>query len=487
MNKGMRSIGRYLKRRLVAGAAVVLLSGCVLLAVAMVRLNVREFDFALYTKADTLAGFIFEHEAFIEVDFLDEHLPEFERSEDPSYFQIYFINGSVAQRSPRLSDDNLPLTLDQVDQPYFVNLTLPDGRRGRAVQLAVQPRVGPRTPVIDGIDFIPVPPGLSMDQPYVILVLAWGRNQLDTMLGTIYGVVVGLMALLLLGIVAVVNWFVRTGFRPLTDMNHEIARLEPADLNQRVPLQGTPEELRLAKTALNGFLDRLQRVVERERTFIADVAHELRTPIAEIRVACDVGARWSDDPTMVQQRFAEMQQAVQQLEQKVNGLLELSRLEQSAHDQPLVAIPLRAFLVNCWEQTAEVFNPNRLRFDCQVPDHITIRSDEAKLQMIFLNLIRNALAYSQPDTVVRAAGQSGDNDVFQLELANQTGHVTREDLPHLFDRFWRKEHGAASSAQLGLGLSIVHALCVALHMEVSASLHDSETLKFTLILREEAG
>lgn len=475
----MKSIGRYLESRLLCGALAVLVFGCIGLTAAIAILNIREFDFALRTKANMLADLIFEHEHHVEIDFADEFLPEFERDKDPAYFQVFFTNGVVAARSARLGVNDLPARRTQHTDPILGNVLLPDGRRGRFIQLHVQPRIENRVTSKYDADWVLVPDGIDRHQPYVVLVLAWGRNQRDTTLWTIYGITIGILSVLMLVLLLLIRIFLDRGLRPLYDMNEQIRALGPTALNQRM-LAAVPQELEPAQTALNSFLDNLEESIERERQFIDDVAHELRTPVAEIRLACDVGARWPDDPQMVQQRFQEMQAAAMHMENKVNGLLEVSRLQTATIPAQHTQIEIASFARTLWEQTVETFNPHNLQLDLRVNPTLTIESDAAQLEMILLNLFRNALSYSEDRSIVDFTANTLLTGGIELVLGNKTTELSEADLPQIFDRFWRKNTSEANCASLGLGLSIVQALSTRLGIEVSTQLATPDRFIFNL-------
>jgi hypothetical protein len=194
----VRSIGFYLQKRLFWGSTLVLAAGSVALAMAMRFLDVREFDAALKTKAETLSQLIFRHPQDIEVDFADEYLPEFEREENPDYFQVRFVDGTPIERSGRLGGFDLPFFPDRLGEPVFRAVKLPDGRRGRCVQIGVMPRTDEWAVDEDETDLVALPEGLDDSRPYVVLAVAWGRQPLDVVLLTIYLIVLGEMILLIL-------------------------------------------------------------------------------------------------------------------------------------------------------------------------------------------------------------------------------------------------------------------------------------------------
>ena len=462
----MRSIGHYLESRLYVGFTVVLALGSLALAGAMHFFDVREFDGALKTQAEILSQFIFEHPGAIEVDFADEYLPEFERADAPDYFQVRFADGALIERSALLSTNDLPFFPGRTE-PLFRDLVLPDGRPGRLVQLALAPRTDVRAVDEDETDLTPIPAGLDGARPTVVLTVAWGRKALDAVLLTVSFIVAAEM-LVLIGLLAfLVHRFLRRGFRPIAEMNAQIRELGPRALDRRVQLPVVPAELQPVLAALNGFLDDLQNAFARERRFTSDVAHELRTPIAEFRLACEIGGKWPDDARLVQARFAEMREASLDMERKVNGLLQLSRLDQNAVAAECRSVPLRAFVQAAWERLG---GPEPRRFDNRLPPAAAVRTDPEKLGMIVENLLRNARDYSPADaTVAVYPDPAGDSD-YAICFANPAPDLAPADLDHLFERFWRKDAARSSGQRFGLGLSIVKALADLLDVRIQTRL-----------------
>ena len=476
----MRSIGFYLQKRLFWGFTLVLAAGSVALAVAMRFLDVREFDAALKTKAETLSQLIFRHPQAIEVDFADEYLPEFEREENPDHFQVRFVDGTPIERSGRLGGFDLPFFPDRIGETVFRDVKLPDGRRGRCVQIGVMPRTDEWAVDEDETDLVALPEGLDDSRPYVVLAVAWGRQPLDVVLLTIYLIVLGEMILLILILMGVVHAFLRRGFRPIEQMNEQIRELGPKTLDRRVRLPSTPAELQPVLGALNGFLDDLQSAFARERRFTSNVAHELRTPVAEFRLACEIGAQWPEDPVLVRTRFEELRQSALDMERKVNGLLELSRLDRNAVSVKPSPVRLRTFAQERWECAAGAGNPLCLRLDNRIPEAAEVLSDEFLLDIALGNLLQNALTYSRPDTTVILDWTAAPEGGGVLGVSNQTDHLEPKDLENLFERFWRKDPARTGGERFGLGLSIVQALAERLGLDIQADLDADRRLTLRL-------
>ncbi|NCA83405.1 MAG: HAMP domain-containing histidine kinase, partial [Opitutae bacterium] len=169
----------------------------------------------------------------------------------------------------------------------------------------------------------------------------------------------------------------------------------------------------------------------------------------------------------VQARFAEMREASLDMERKVNGLLQLSRLDQNAVAAECRSVPLRAFVQAAWERLG---GPEPRRFDNRLPPAAAVRTDPEKLGMIVENLLRNARDYSPADAAVAVyPDPAGDSD-YAICFANPAPDLAPADLDHLFERFWRKDAARSSRQRFGLGLSIVKALADLLDVRIQTRL-----------------
>ncbi len=279
------------------------------------------------------------------------------------------------------------------------------------------------------------------------------------------GAVVVLVALLVLAAL-------RRGLGPLLATNTELARLG-ADRLVPLRLDGVPLELAALVQTLNALLARLAEALQTQRRFLADAAHELRSPLTALRLQAQVLAG-SREPDERAQAAAELAAGIDRASHLVRQLLQLSRA-QAELDAPgsaasRQAVPLGALartVVGRWAAQAEhqaIDLGVELRCDAEVS------GDTAQLEVLLGNLVENALQHTPARGVV---------DVVVDRLGGKPALVVRDtgcgiaahERERVFDRFYRGE-GAAKRAEggSGLGLAIVRAVADAHHARVS--LHD---------------
>lgn len=504
----MHSIRQQLLREILGGAFALLLLAGAILGFVTHRRVVQEFDRALEAKARALMTLTARDGRRIDVDFRKESMPEFE-AEDPEdekeeedqgtepedeeleYFQIFLDgHGAVVARAPSLQGKDLPLKRETPKGAAFRNWRLPDGRRGRVVQITFQPRVDPPDPAevekaIDPEDIVfELPPAVDERATRLVLLVARSREALDALLRSLYFTLGGLAALLLAGIGLLVRRSIRRGFAPIDAINTQIRQIGPETLDGRLTLASAPEELATILAALNGLLERVERGFARERHFSSDVAHELRTPVAELRTACEVGAKWPDDPAAVQHLFSDIREVALQMERVVTSLLTLTRCDSGTVTIERKALRLDLLVQKCWQHAESVAVKKGLRFVSAIDPAVTAETDRDKLEMIVQNLIDNAVAHSLQATLITCESGIADTGVY-LTFANTPANLEPADLANICDRFWQKDKARTDQSHSGLGLSIVKALCDLLAIGLAVDLEESGLFEVRLSFAAE--
>jgi two-component system, OmpR family, heavy metal sensor histidine kinase CusS len=450
-----RSLRGRLTLWLLAGMGLLLAAGGLLLNHVISSRLRRDFDAALAAEAKSLMNSTEQEEGRVTLELAKGVMPEFERAREPHYFQLWLADGSVVARSASLgrgslareslSSENAP----PIGRPRFTDVTLPDGRPGRQIAIRYLPQVEASDET-----FSLAPPG----SPASTLVLAHGREDLDAFLAlmhwTLALVVLGLLAATLLLVKAVVG----VGLAPLDDLAHQLETIDAASLGSSVAIEDAPTELVPTISHLNGLLARLKLSFERERTFSANLAHELRTPLAELRVATEVALKWPDDRAFSLASLNEVRGIGLQMEKVVINLLALARCDSQEHTVRLSEVCLGEVAASCWSTVAAEAEKNGIALVLGIPEDLAIVTDREKLEIILGNLFSNAVSHGTPGRPVtcEAAVSGGE---LALRVANATDQLTPADLPRLFDRFWRKDAARSGGQHIGLGLSLVSALC----------------------------
>lgn len=263
---------------------------------------------------------------------------------------------------------------------------------------------------------------------------------------TLLPMLIGLPLLTLL-IWAMLGW----GLRPLQRLARQL-RNRPADSLDPLPTGPQPPELEPMRAALDHVLSQLRATLERERRFIADAAHELRTPLAVLDIHVR-NAQNSPDPQDRAEALAYLQQGVGRMTRIASQLLTMARLEPEHQEiRPLNLTELMR------EELAEL-TPLALRKDVELVldshDDCLLHSEPASLTIMAQNLISNALAFSPAGSEVRVQLRREADQRLRLQVLDQGPGVSEAALQRLCDRFYSADNPEGA----GLGLAIVDMIC----------------------------
>jgi two-component system sensor histidine kinase QseC len=458
---------------LLVGLGLLLTAGGLVLNRTITSHLLGEYDEALIAEARSLETLTEERGGKVWLEFADEVMPEFEREKNPDYFQLWLRNGPVLERSESLGTRDLPRSGGPLDRPRLSDLTLPDGRHGRRVEISFHPQPeeegegeGPRR----------ARSAAAGAGPVATLTVAQGREELDALLEAVQLTLVLVVLGLLGGTALLVKTVVGLALSPLDNLARQLEGLDADSLGRQAPeVAGAPAELVPVIHHLNGLLARLDASFARERAFSANLAHELRTPLAELRAMTEVALKWPGEASSALEALEEIHGIGLQMESVVVNLLALARSETQGRASE---VPLRELAASCWAAVSPEAAAKGMAFHLEVPDGLTLVTDREKLALILSNLFANAVAYGSPGRPVTcSAAAAGDG--FALGVRNATADLAPEDLPRLFDRFWRKDAARSDGRHTGLGLALVAALCESLKLQKEARL-EGDCFEITL-------
>ena len=466
---------RSLRARLLAGMIVstaVLLAGFGGIVYALAQHSLyAEFDAALLTTAHALAASAEWDDEKFEIDLHAERVPEFQREDRPAYFQFWSVSGESLLRSPSLGDQDLSRLDGTMAKPAIADQILPDFLPGRAIGIRLVPGEGEHREHHD-----------RDTTRQVALVIA--RNtvglhaRLRQLLWVLLGAGGGVLAVALL-ISAVV---VSRGLRPLNTLAARIEAVREDDLGGRVPTERLPTELLPVGEKLNDLLGRLQNAFQRERRFTADVAHELRTPLAGVRSTLEVSLSRPRQAAEYRDALVECLDIAQRMEAMVTNLLTLARLDAGTATFQRECIHLAELLDSCWIPFTGDATKRGVAYRNTTPADLACTSDRDNLAMVLTNILANAAEYANEGGHVEVSGRNV-GEAIELDVTNTGCDLTPEQASHVFDRFWRGDASRTETGlHCGLGLSLVQRILTALGGKADAGVDDDGTFRITLRL-----
>ncbi len=216
----------------------------------------------------------------------------------------------------------------------------------------------------------------------------------------------------------------------------------------------------------------IEKALNREREFSSDVAHELRTPVSEIRSLAEVGLRWPDEKD-IRSYFADIYDSSRQLDRLIENLLHLCRSEEGSIELEINAIKLDELIEKVCLGLAEETKERDIIIKLPHPQVPVILADAQWLELIVQNLIFNAISYSPGGATVTLTVVS-DSGYCELKFENpMEDPLSSQDLDLIFKRFWKKDAARVTGRHAGIGLSLVKSYVKLMGLEVRATISDN--------------
>ena len=472
---------RSLRTRLiigVIGGMLLLLTVFSLIVYSVIRRAlVNQFDESLASTAQILAASVESDGNEIELEFEVQQMPEFQDTDHPIYYQLWWPDGTVVAKSPLLGTVDLLRLEGSLNTPVFGVLPDRNGQPERAVGFKFMPRLS------DSDD-------KSYQQPTseqtLTLVVARDASGLHRQLDLLQWLLLVASAVTIALSVFIAAFVVRQGLNPLHSIASEIAAIREDNLATRIGTTSVPAEILPIKNRLNDLLSRLEDAFKRERRFTADVAHELRTPLAGIRSTIEVTLARARDTTEYREVLSECLAIVENMQTMVNNLLMIARLDACQVTFRQEHIRLAELVNSCWRPLSEKVIEREIAFGNRVPNDITVNSDRENLSMILSNLLKNAVEYTNDAGQIWVTAHHA-NDSVEITAANTGCKLTNEQAAQVFDCFWRGDSSRKDAGvHCGLGLALVKRIVRALGGSASVEVQPGGIFTVRLALPTDA-
>ncbi|MFO7170751.1 MAG: ATP-binding protein, partial [Chloroflexota bacterium] len=277
------------------------------------------------------------------------------------------------------------------------------------------------------------------------------------------------------------TWLTRAAFRPIDEIAATAQSIVHAeDLSRRVPVPAAQDELQRLTITINDLLARMEALFSAQRRFIADVSHELRTPLAAMQGNLDVLARGAArDPELLAESIADMRREAARLIRMTNDLLLLARSDTGfeLHREP---VELDTLLLEVHRELRPLAGEVTLAIGEE--DQAVVLGDRDRIKQALLNLGINAIQHTPAGGTV-TLGLSRQGEWAALTVADSGTGIAPEDLPHIFDRFYRADQSRSRNrGGAGLGLAIVRWVAEVHGGRVTVSSVPGSGSTFTLLL-----
>lgn len=509
-----RSLQSRLLVGLLIGCAAVLAVGSVVLYVTQRKLMYQEFDRELYrasrgflarrmprfgrgprtqpaaTLPEGIDAYQVYREEATETHTISRHGRDRDRSPSgPKPKDRDWSPPKVVSAGPVTWKDVVALPSEPKDSPVYFDLVLPDGRLGRAQAFRmtipgppVWPSGGPGRGGPPGHgpggrrSWRGMKPGEKIEIKRlwyrVTTIAAASTEDLRAALARLGWTIAAGAAggMVVLGLLAVT--VVRLSLRPLRPLASEIASLGQDNLGRPISTKRLPAEIVPVVDRLNELLGRLGEAFQREQAFTANVAHELRTPLAGIRSTAEVSLRHPRSAQEYAQALARMLSVTEGLQNLVEKLLQAGRIDAGEVAPQRQRRLLRPDVDRQWQSLVEQAERRDLTFRNEIPGDLACQVDPVLLETILANVLANAVQYADKGGTISAAGRNGEV-MARLTVTNPAHELSADDVDKVLDRFWRKEAArSATGVHFGLGLSLVQRCAAVQGGRVTAELTD---------------
>jgi len=457
---------RSIRTSLIVGAVLVTGSAFALASVAIYRgaktAMIADVDDELDEEIRLVASTVRTAGAGVELGFKDLDMPEFTSVRGAGYLEIWLEDGRVLYRSPVLAGGDIAAAVPaELNRTEFAWVHAPDGARVRSASLRFEAHRS-------GKDTSLSPKGAPLKVRATAAVEPEEINgfldHLNILLLSV-GVLTGLAAALTLAVV------IRSGLQPLHDLAGQIESLSDDDLSSRVSVNPVPDEIESIIRQLNQLLSRLEAAFQRERNFSADIAHELRTPIADLRSAVEVVLSRPRTPEDYRDTLEGTLDPIRRVQSMIETLLYLGRLEAGQIEIEVQTVDVCELAKAAWQPLAETASRRRLTVEWELPPAALVVTDPLLLEIAIRNVLENATLYANEDGYIRIRIAEVDG-LSRLRVVNSGSKVAPEDVNTLLRRFARGDVSRRSDGEhFGLGLALAAKIATALRGTIDVQSH----------------
>ncbi|MCA9264632.1 MAG: heavy metal sensor histidine kinase [Planctomycetales bacterium] len=281
----------------------------------------------------------------------------------------------------------------------------------------------------------------------------------------------------------------RRGIQPITEVTATARRIRSTTLHERITTADFPSELSALADTFNEMLDRLQESFERLSRFSADIAHELRTPVNNMRGEAEVALSKARSLEEYRDALGSCLEESVRLGRIIDGLLLMARAETPEAELQRETIDVASELAALEEFYEAAATETGVRLKVVAKPGVQIRVNRPLVQRAIGNLVENALAHTPAGGQVRVS-VAEENGAVSIVVSDTGTGIPAQDIPHLFDRFYRVEHDrSSSSGGSGLGLAIVRSIAE-LHggrVHLQSATGAGTTVTFSLPLQFPSG
>ena len=361
---------------------------------------------------------------------------------DPVFIEFLDIDGNLIDKSPNLKESHLLYDLKQNDNVFF------DGelaeKRIRQVQVPILNERGERVGH---------------------LLVAVAREGSEVVLETLGRILLTTYPFILIILFFVARFIAGRSIKPINEIIDTSNRITKDNLTSRIPLPHNKDELYVLSDTINQLLDRIEKTIEREKSFTSYASHEFRTPLAVLKGTLEVLIRKPRQQEEYEEKVNYCIKEVDRLNHLVDELLILTRYENLKQSLKWENTDIKMIVDESLKYLERNMQQKNMRILTNISStDIPFRTDIYLLSTIIHNILSNAIKYSHRDSEIEINVQAEEN-IILLEIADKGIGISEEDMAKIFDKFYRSTDHTDIKG-FGLGLPIVKRFCSLLNIKI---------------------
>lgn len=313
------------------------------------------------------------------------------------------------------------------------------------------------------------------------LMIAMSLEDATMVLQNLLDILIIAYPLILLILFFIARFIAGRSILPISTIIETSNRITKDNLTSRITLPQKKDELFVLSQTINNLLDRIEAVIEREKTFASDASHELRTPLTVIKGTLEVLIRKPRTEEEYHEKIHYCVTEVDRLNHLVDQLLLLARYENQNQSVNIEKNCLNSVIIEILSRFSHDIESKKIQVNVPFVKDFYCNTDRYLVSIIISNLISNAIKYSNLNDSL-SIKLVEDNSVLECHITDSGIGIAEEDLKNIFNQFYRSKSASHTEIKgTGLGLSIVHRLSKILAIEVA--IQSREGFGTTAILR----
>ncbi|WP_317236299.1 MULTISPECIES: HAMP domain-containing sensor histidine kinase [Flavobacterium] len=363
---------------------------------------------------------------------------------NPVFVEFYDNNKQVIDKSPNLNNSNLKL-LNESFNDQFINSSL-NGVPLRQTQKEI----------------------LNKNEKVGYIVIAMSLEDFE-IVEILKDILLISFPIILIVLFLIARFFAGKSIKPVSAIIKTSKEITKDNLKTRIPLPQNKDELYILSEDINNLLDRIENAVEREKQFTSDASHELRTPLAVIKGTMEVLIRKPRNQSEYESKINFCISEVDRLNHMVDQLLLLARFENQKQNLKVEKIYLNALVLDILSRFSHDIKEKDISIKTKFKENFYTKSDSYSLDIIFSNLISNAIKYSTKKSNLEILLLK-ENNTINCVINDSGIGIDETDLDKIYNSFYRANTTSHPEIKgTGIGLSIVKRLCDLLNIKIAIS------------------